>query len=53
MRAYQSHRSCLPFPQIPPISKLLACGDVGVGAMENPSEIVAALVDDLKTSESP
>jgi phosphopantothenoylcysteine decarboxylase len=28
---------------VPPVSKALACGDVGVGAMAAPAEIVAAV----------
>ena len=32
---------------IQPIVKQLACGDVGIGAMETPKEIVSSLVNIL------
>ena len=34
---------------IPPVSKRLACGDVGVGAMASVDDIVAAVAEALKS----
>lgn len=34
---------------IPPISKRLACGDVGIGAMEEPEKIVIALMSAVQS----
>lgn len=34
----------MPLPQvIPPISKRLACGDVGAGAMAEPADVAGAV----------
>ncbi|KAL0092392.1 flavoprotein [Phycomyces blakesleeanus] len=42
----------LHFKVIPPISKLLACGDLGIGAMEEPGVIASTVMTILLDSQS-
>jgi phosphopantothenoylcysteine decarboxylase len=47
------NRSCPRLRVVPPVSKLLACGDVGVGGLAEPDDVAAAVDAVLTLSAKP